>query len=53
MRIANRDNVRDKDKKGRFLEKGEIVEKCTNRSFIVRFENEKLKKRNVSDLKKI
>lgn len=45
IRKANRDYVKDKDKRGRFLDKDEIKERRSDRSFIIQFENGKLQKR--------
>lgn len=51
--ITKLDNEPAKNRRGRFLDKGKVIEKCGKCSFIVKKEDGRIVKRNQRDLKKI
>ena len=53
VRVAKRENVANKIDRGRFLQKGEIVNLFGSNSYLVKMENGKIRKKNCRDLKLI
>ncbi|KAI5177775.1 hypothetical protein PAEPH01_2505 [Pancytospora epiphaga] len=52
VRVAKRENLRKpKEYKGRFLDKGEVIEKCGSGSNLVRMSDNKIVKKQHYDLK--
>jgi hypothetical protein len=53
VRIAKRDNIKEeaKNKKGRFIEKGEVIVSCGGDSYLIRKRDGKMMKKRHYDLK--
>lgn len=48
-----RDNMKEKELKGRFIQKGTVVSKCGKSAVIIKKENGKIEKKNLRDVKRV
>ncbi|KRH93975.1 hypothetical protein M153_4580001, partial [Pseudoloma neurophilia] len=53
VRLCKRDNVKNKDEKGRFLEKGTVISECGKGAVLIQKEDGKIVKKSHRDVKRV